>query len=502
MKKENGCTADLLSEIRVRRVLLGDDSMKDIPDHELLKRYATTGAEEPFAELVRRHLNLVWGAAKRVSGNAELARDVAQIVFTDLARKAAQLPSTTVLEGWLYRAACHAASKQIRTEIRRGQREQLAMHDQQLQSPSADEVKAVEALQSVLDAALADLGESDRDAVVVRFLSGRSFAEVGRVLGTNDDAAQKRVQRALERLRESFRKRGVPVGGGLVAAALVSAGSQAAPAGLTAIVTSAALAGAATAGWGTVSIITLMKSKMAAGVLGGAVVATAFVWQQRNVNRIGEENAALRRQVAGLAAEAESRKASPAAVADNELARLRDEHAELLRLRGEIARLRPAGATDLTKRLQSAEARATQAETKAEYLESWGQFSAHQASVINASKNLGLAARIFATDHQDRFPTTFDEMKNEMGLSTEGLFPGRISPDLFEFYSHDRVMSEREPELILFREKTPRKTPDGQFVRAFCLADGSVQNVETPNGDFSEFEKGRKATAANVPKKP
>jgi RNA polymerase sigma factor (sigma-70 family) len=476
--------------------------MKDISDHELLKRYATTGAEEPFAELVRRHLNLVWGAAKRVSGNAELARDVAQIVFTDLARKAAQLPSSTVLEGWLYRAACLSASKQIRSEIRRGQWEQLAMHDQQLHSPSADEVKAVEALQSMLDAALAELSESDRDAVVVRFLAGRSFAEVGRILGTNDDAAQKRVQRALERLRESFRKRGVPIGGGLVAAALVSAGTQAAPAGLTAIVTSAALSGAATAGWGTVSIITLMKSKIAVGILGGAVVATAFVWQQRNVDRIGEENSALRRQVAGLAAEVESRKTSPAAAADGELARLRDEHAELLRLRGEIARLRPAGETDLAKRLQSAEARAKQAQTKADYLESFARFSAHQGSVINASKILGLAARIFATDHQDRFPTTFDEMKNEMGLSAEGLLPGRISPDLFEFYAHDRVVTLEEPELIFFREKSPRQTPDGEFERIYCLVDGSVQNVPSPKGDFSEFEKGRKATAANAPKKP
>ncbi len=478
--------------------------MKDISDHELLKRYATTGAEEPFAELVRRHLNLVWGAAKRVSGNAELARDVAQIVFTDLARKAAQLPSSTVLEGWLYRAACHAASKQIRSEIRRGQREQLAMHDQQLLSPSADEVKAVEALQSMLDAALAELSEPDRDAVVVRFLAGRSFAEVGRILGTNDDAAQKRVQRALERLRESFRKRGVPIGGGLVAAALVSAGTQAAPAGLTAIVTSAALAGAATAGWGTVSIITLMKTKLAVGILGGVAVAAAFVWQQRNLNRIGEENAGLRRQVASLAAEAESRKTAPAAVADGELARLRDEHAELLRLRGEIARLRTAGETDLSKRLHSAEARATTAETTAAFLRAAKDAREHSANIVNAMKNLGLAARIFSVDHKGRYPTTMEEMKSELSqaLGPDGTFMGAVSPALFEFFPHERAVTEEEPEFILFREKIPRQMPEGVYERNYCLTDGSVQTISSPNGDFSEFEKGRKATATNAPKKP
>jgi hypothetical protein len=93
------------------RVLFGEVTMNETPDHELLHRYAAEGTEEAFTELVRRHCDLVGAAARRMSGNAELARDVTQIVFKDLARKAGRLPGGTLLAGWLDRAACHAAVK-------------------------------------------------------------------------------------------------------------------------------------------------------------------------------------------------------------------------------------------------------------------------------------------------------------------------------------------------------------------------------------------------------
>ncbi|MEI6357639.1 MAG: sigma-70 family RNA polymerase sigma factor, partial [Verrucomicrobiota bacterium] len=287
-----------MSEFFLPRVLLGEDAMNDIPDHELLRRYAEqdAGADAAFTELVGRHCDLVWAAARRVSGDADLARDVAQTVFTDLARKADTLPPGTVLAGWLYRAACHAAAKHIRGEARRAQRERQAMQQNELRFGDA-EARAAAELQPVLDAALADLTETDRDAVVLRFLAGRSLAEVGANLGTNEDAAQKRVSRALEKLREAFRKRGVTVNGGIVAAALGVAGTQAAPSGLANVIATASLAGAAA--WGTFSVVTLMKSKLALGIVGAAIVATTLAWQQRNVTRLADENAGLR-QLAAL----------------------------------------------------------------------------------------------------------------------------------------------------------------------------------------------------------
>ena len=313
--------------------------MNDTPDLELLRCYAETGAEEAFAELVKRHIDLVWAAAWRVSGDRELARDVAQTVFTDLARKAKKLPGGTVLPGWLYRAACYAAAMHIRGEARRAQREQQAMRQDQLQQADASEARAAAELQPVLDAALTDLTETDRDAVVLRFLAGRSFAEVGATLGTNEDAAQKRVSRALEKLREAFRKRGVTVSGGIVAAALGVAGAQAAPVGLGGVIATASLAGAGTAAWGTFSVVTFMKSKLALGIVGGVVVATTLAWQQHNVTRLADENAGLRRQVVAMRTIADTT-IVPSTTDPAERSRLDQEHAELLRLRGEVGQLR------------------------------------------------------------------------------------------------------------------------------------------------------------------
>lgn len=313
--------------------------MHDTSDLELLRRYADHGANEAFTELVRRHCDLVWAAARRVSGDGELARDVAQTVFADLARKAGKLPAGTVLAGWLYRAACHAAVNHIRGEARRAQREQQAMHQHELQSSDAAERRAAEELQPLLDAALADLAEADRDAVVLRYLAGRSLAEIGATLGTSEDAAQKRVSRALERLRDAFRQRGVDLAGGTSVAAMTLAAAQAAPAGLAASLACTTLAGAGTV-TGATSILLLMKSKLALGIVGGTVMVTALVWQQLNVSQLTEENNGLRRQISALTNSVRDSLESMRRANAKELEQFKGERADLLRLRSEVSQLR------------------------------------------------------------------------------------------------------------------------------------------------------------------
>ena len=488
-----------VSEFVLPRVLLGDDAMNDIPDHELLRRYAEQGADAAFTELVRRHCDLVWAAARRVSGDADLARDVAQTVFTDLARKADKLPPGTVLAGWLYRAACHAAAKHIRGEARRAQRERQAMQQNELRSGDA-EARAAAELQPVLDAALADLTETDRDAVVLRFLAGRSLAEVGATLGTNEDAAQKRVSRALERLREAFRKRGVTVSGGIVAAALGVAGTQAAPAGLAGVIATASLAGAGATAWGIFSMVTLMKSKLALGIVGAAIVTTTLAWQQRSITRLADENAGLQRQVVALT----TMPPPSQPVAPEAEGQVRDEHTELLRLRGEVTRLRQAGPTvanDLSKRPQTAEARAAQAEADAALIAAVGKAKLYTASVVDTGVDLILAARIFSVDHKGRLPTTFDELRNETNLRPDGPLNGRVSLELFEFFPHERVISDVEEKMILFREKAARRLPDGTWQRIYCFVGGFVTAPRSETGDFKDFERGGTGTAANAPKK-
>jgi hypothetical protein len=103
---------------------------------------------------------------------------------------------------------------------------------------------------------------------------------------------------------------------------------------------------------------------------------------------------------------------------------------------------------------------------------------------VDALKNIGLAARIFATSNQDRFPTNFEEMKNELPAK----FKGEIGLDQFEFVQHPRQVTEAEPQLMLFREKTPRQLPDGTWTKAVVLCDGSVQQHISPDGNFDEWE--------------
>ena len=175
------------------------------PDSELLDRYARTRSEDAFAELVRRHVNLVYSAALRqVNGDAHLAQDVAQTVFTDLARKAGSLARRESLTGWLYTSAHYAASKIVRTENRRRDREEKFMREptnesragfQPAQSaPEADWEK----VRPALDDAMHELKESDRESLLLRYFENRQFAEVGAKLGLNENTARMRVERALE----------------------------------------------------------------------------------------------------------------------------------------------------------------------------------------------------------------------------------------------------------------------------------------------------------------
>jgi len=170
-------------------------------DGELLRSYAETAAEPAFAELVRRHLDVVYAAALRqVNGDAHLAQDIAQTVFTDLARKAAVLSGRPVLTGWLYTSTHFAAAKVVRSEQRRRTHEQEAsLMNELLQSgtPEVDWAK----LRPVLDRVMHKLKASDREVILMRFFENRPLAEIGRVLGLSEDTARKRVDRALGKLR-------------------------------------------------------------------------------------------------------------------------------------------------------------------------------------------------------------------------------------------------------------------------------------------------------------
>ncbi len=224
-------------------------------DTELLRQYAKAGSESAFAELVSRHLPLVYSAALRqVGGDHELAKDVAQTVFIDLARKAVSLSRHEVLTGWLYTSTRFAASTARRSENRRQVREQIAAAMQALNATSPS-VSDWERIAPFLDEVMHELSAEDRIAVLLRFFEQKELKLIGTALGISEDAARMRVTRAIGKLHSLLTIRGIAVSGATLATALASGAVSAAPVGLAATITESVTAGAAAAGGGILRLL-------------------------------------------------------------------------------------------------------------------------------------------------------------------------------------------------------------------------------------------------------
>ncbi len=207
-------------------------------DLELLRQYTANQSETAFTTLTERYVNLVHSAARRQVRDAHLAEEIAQAVFLILARKAETIPPGTILSGWLIRTTRFTAANALRREQTRHYYEGEAM-SATLSAPSSD--PAWERISPLLDEALVGLRNEDRDALVLRFFEKKSFREIGDALGTSEDNAQKRVARALEKLRSFFGRRGHTIHGVALAGVLTAHSVQAAPTGLAAAITSAVL---------------------------------------------------------------------------------------------------------------------------------------------------------------------------------------------------------------------------------------------------------------------
>jgi len=214
-------------------------------DLMLLREFASSRSETAFAALVSRHLNLVYSVALRQVHDPHLAREVSQTVFIILARKAGVLGDKTILPGWLCRTARYAAADALKSQRRRRQREQeLYMQPEPqagLSAPAGPEAETWAHIAPLLDGAMERLGQKDHDALVLRFFENKPFAEVGAALGASEDAAKMRVNRALEKLRKFFAKRGVTLGTAAIAGALAAQAETAAPVGLAAAISAAGI---------------------------------------------------------------------------------------------------------------------------------------------------------------------------------------------------------------------------------------------------------------------
>jgi RNA polymerase sigma factor (sigma-70 family) len=457
-------------------------------DLSLLQRYARDGEEEAFAELVRRHLNLVFSAALRQVRSPQLAEEVAQSVFTDLARDAGRLKPGTILAAWLYQVTRRTAIDVVRREARRQLREQVASEMNAMNSTPSDWAQ----VEPLLDDAMAALDDTDRAAVLLRYFENKSLREVGAALGTSDDTAQKRVGRAVDKLREFFATRGVTVGtSGLVV--VISANAvQAAPAGLAlSISAAAALAGTSIAtsaivtATKTIAMTTLQKTIYAVTLAAGVGVG---VYEAQRASRLQRELHAL----STLTAKVEQVRnenditAKRLAATGKMIEQLQRDAADVHRLRGEVTALRQQ--TNELARLRTDNQRLRESSADAVRRPESPQVDAEELRKQRAvdAKQLILSTIVFARSNQDRLP----EDLGSLGPFLKGYGTAPLSDvNQFEFVGRGKMASIANPaNTILWREKQARQR-GGKWEKFYAFADGHVEIATDPPGGFDAWEK-------------
>jgi RNA polymerase sigma factor (sigma-70 family) len=319
-----------------------------IEDSQLIRQYAAERSEPAFAELVRRHLKMVYATGLRqVNGDIHLAEDVAQSVFADLARKAGKLQHHASIAGWLYTSTRFVAAKAIRAEARRRVREQaVASMNDMNSNPNA----VWHELRPMIDESLDELRETDREAIVLRYFEAYEFSIVGTALGVSENAARMRVDRALEKLRVVLQKRGVATTGAALAGALAESSGAAVPVELAAGITSAAVSQAAALSVRSApSILKLMVvKKLSLAAIGVIALSLAAVFVARNASDSNPQS--------GAANSPKAKQASP------------------VELGGPAHYAAPRGDPDIVKKMarrQAEQARAREAQIAAERRAEW-----------------------------------------------------------------------------------------------------------------------------------
>ncbi|HEY5910017.1 MAG TPA: sigma-70 family RNA polymerase sigma factor [Verrucomicrobiae bacterium] len=420
-------------------------------DQELLGQFTREQSEDAFTALVNRHLNLVYSAALRQVRSPQLAEEVSQSVFTQLARHAANLDPDTILTAWLYQVTRRAAIDVVRREARRQAREQIAYQMSDL-IPGSDDWTHVEPL---LDEAMASLEDTDRAAVLLRYFEDKSFREVGQAIGASEDAAQKRVSRAVERLRELLAERKVAIGTGALVLAISANAVQAAPAGLGAAVVAGAGLGASAAiststavtAAKTIVMTTIQKTLIAVVIT--AAVGTA-IYQTRRASVLSDrvqvleqkqaQQADLNNQAQALRREHDRATNALAALAANESA-AKKSPTEVLKLRGEVGRLR----------MENAQIASTNALSKATADPAARKLLRDQQKAGMGMIYKELAQRLkLTTEQTDKFNDLLaDGIMESVGLVTTVL-RDKPAPDQVNslFASQDKAMQEQVEALL------------------------------------------------------
>ena len=243
-------------------------------DSALLRQYCEKQSEDAFATLVTRHLNLVYSVALRHTGSPQQAEEITQAVFIIFARKAGGLRHEKALSSWLFRTTVLVSRNLVRSEMRRHQREEEAYMQSLSNEP---EVETWQQIAPLLNSAVAALGEKDRQAILLRFFQKKSLSEVGAAMGSGEEAAKKRVSRALEKLRTYFTRRGVHSTTAIIGDNISAHSMQAAPAALAKAVAAVAVAKGVASSASTLTLVKGALKVMAWTKAKTAAIATAVV---------------------------------------------------------------------------------------------------------------------------------------------------------------------------------------------------------------------------------
>jgi len=510
------------------------------PSEQLLREFVQHHSESAFAELVKRHIPVVYGAAiRRCRGDADMAADVTQTVFVDLAKKAATLPNGVVLAGWLHRHATFVASTAVRAEVRRRQRETVAMERDALTGENASDLEWIR-VSPVLEEALQELPERDRDAIVLRYLDGQAFERVGAALGVSADAARMRVDRAVDKLRSLLIRRGITSTVAALSMALGQHGVVAVPVGLaSSIATAVAVASGATASTltlsglagacgtpalsattasnGTIGILSMITTtKIALGLAGIVAVGATGIAGKTRLER-NELETRLNALSADLAAARTESDAVKAALAQDEarLEEAKQERLQLLALRGEVGSLREA-ARELARLKESNAARSQQpaaidpnkelSQAEMEELTRKAEDEMNRAFGIlrmTFAKHWALAFYQYAEEHDGMVPTTFAEAEKhfpEEHRSAMSVF----DPNRFEIVYKGRLKDIQNPaRTLLLREKAPFENPSREsrqngrpLAKTYAFADGHSEIFSSTEDGFATWEKDRMVTAS------
>jgi RNA polymerase sigma factor (sigma-70 family) len=259
-----------LAVFLIRRLYSGE--LMTANTHELVADYIRNGSEAAFRELVTRYLDLVYSTAVRlVDGDTHRAEDVAQTVFVDLACMAGKLSKNTVLGGWLHRHTCFVAATLMRGERRRQARERESV---EMNAVNDNNEAGLAHIAPMLDAAINQLGDEDRAAIMLRFFERHDLRSVGEAMGSSENAAQKRVGRALVEMRAFLEHRGVTFSATALGAALTTEAVTAAPAGLAAGIAATALASASAGSGVTLTLLKFMTmTKLKLGIVSAILAA-------------------------------------------------------------------------------------------------------------------------------------------------------------------------------------------------------------------------------------